>query len=332
MDDESFTKVVEKDQRTVNILNDFRSKGWSHNIYLSESLLELRPCSNELNYFGLPKGFFSAKPSDVINILGNQAHRSIFITLNSDVQSEDALSVISFLSQNTDNLLISWDLDNHHWITLSKRLAKVHDIYFAASNENLYEISQFNIGFIRHAYCGVIQWGRAIIKDNLDFLYTKKRYDDILGEHRAYQHFEDRNRIINLFNRKYKNVHFSSGYESLDMEYRLRRWSDFKLHLIAPVLNGVPIRLFDALITGGLPIVPSMLYSDMKRLGLESHVFFYNPSALGNVDSIVQEALACFNRCGITGIVERINLGLQHHGDIRLNRMLEEILASEPRL
>ena len=105
---------------------------------------------------------------------------------------------------------------------------------------------------------------------------------------------------------------------------RLLEWASHKVHWVVPTLNDIPQRLFDALATGGIPIVPETLrhvapLSEIDR----QHIVFYNAADVVDPTRVVSEALSRFERSGAGGIIERHRCAIdQHHGDQRLVRIL----------
>ena len=99
----------------------------------------------------------------------------------------------------------------------------------------------------------------------------------------------------------------------------------FKRHFIVLKLNDVPIRLFDAWATGGIPLVPeslrfSAVFEDMHPCD----VVFYSASDVVTPQAMIEEAHALFDADGQMGILRRHQYGLgRHHGEQHLCRMLD---------
>ena len=109
-----------------------------------------------------------------------------------------------------------------------------------------------------------------------------------------------------------------------DTEDRLVEWYSHKTHWIAPVLNDVPIRIFDALATGGIPIVPNSLrflppVSSIPR----EFIAFYSATDIVHPHACVAWANGLFDRGGRDGVVDRHRLALRnYHGDTSIRQML----------
>jgi hypothetical protein len=146
-----------------------------------------------------------------------------------------------------------------------------------------------------------------------------------LGMHVPYERFPFRNSVVSTLSARYPSVGFSSqAFHGRDPEDRLREWCGHKLHWIMPVLNDVPIRIFDALITGGIPMVPA----SMKLLpGIrdipEDAIFFFGPLDVIEPEALVRRALERFDSGGRDKIVQRHRFALEeHHGMSRIQTMI----------
>ena len=94
-----------------------------------------------------------------------------------------------------------------------------------------------------------------------------------------------------------------------------------------PVLNDVPIRIFDALITGGIPIVPESMRSLSPVNGIpEGHILFFHPEHVLQPQKIVDAALKKFDESGSDGLIARHRYALDHHhGLTRIDEILSYI-------
>ena len=107
-------------------------------------------------------------------------------------------------------------------------------------------------------------------------------------------------------------------------------WSSHKLHWIIPVLNDLPIRFFDALITGGLPLVPRGLLPFIDSLGVpDSFSIPYGPLDIVDPKNFIESANAQFNHYGSAGVEERHKFALKYfHVDV----IIEKIIAASHKL
>jgi hypothetical protein len=107
----------------------------------------------------------------------------------------------------------------------------------------------------------------------------------------------------------------------------LQEWYSHKLHWIAPVLNDVAIRIFDALSTGGIPIVPaSMQFLAPLRDIDRGHVLFSTPDDIMNPKALIERGTAMFDQSGADGIAARHRYALDHHhGDQRMADVMRAV-------
>ena len=225
-----------------------------------------------------------------------------------------------------ETLFIGWDWDNHHWLDRSTMLAAYTDLYAPGHQENLFLLTRYNAALIGPVPCASVQWSRRFLNERLVQLLQQPRSNLPLGMHIPYASFSHRNRIISTLSRHYNTVGFSDPkFHARSAEERLLEWAAHKAHWIVPVLNDVPIRIFDALITGGVPLIPSSLRHLAPVAGIgEQHVVFYGPADVVEPQAVVARANAIFDKGGLDGVVVRHRLALDlHHGNVRLAKMLD---------
>jgi len=171
----------------------------------------------------------------------------------------DKLSIIYESLPNS--LWIIQDYDNHHWIENSIQAAIFADIYLPAHMDG--EINLFtklNPNIPCFLPCGSNQWSTKFICEHYDDLINISRQLLPLGKYYFYEKFIHRNKVINSLNNHYKSIGIvDKDFHQLSNEEKWNEWIDYRYHWIIPTANDLPIRFFDALITGGIPIVPKSL-------------------------------------------------------------------------
>jgi len=100
------------------------------------------------------------------------------------------------------------------------------------------------------------------------------------------------------------------------------------LHWVAPVLNDLPIRFFDALITGGIPIVPSGLKPYIDSLQIPDKFYAtYSPLDILNPADLLASQNERFEQLGETGVLERHVFALEHfHIDVIAAKLITKSL------
>jgi hypothetical protein len=258
--------------------------------------------------------------------LREQLEDCIVIVNNNDIGIPGCVPHYSRLFEHCDKtIFVVWDWDNHHWLSNSSFAAAHSDIYAPAHHENLYLMSRYNWCIAGPVYCATIQWPRAFLADNVAMIASLERSNDPLGKHIAYPAFSFRNRVVVTLNQRYPSVGFSTpSFHALTMEDRLKEWVSHKVHWIMPVLNDVPIRIFDALITGGIPLVPeSMRFLPPVSQISREHILFYAPEDIMSPEALIERAIRQFDEGGLDKVMERHRNALDHHhASVRLDQIL----------
>lgn len=250
----------------------------------------------------------------------------IVIVNNNDVGTLEAREAYSeFFDACDTTCFVVWDWDNHHWLDLSTFLAAHSDIYAPAHHENLYILSRYNWLVAGPVYCSSVQWPRCFLQEHLPEMLTAERSPMPLGMHIPYTKFNFRIRVASTLHQRYPTIGFSNRtFHVRTAEDRLREWYSHKTHWIIPVLNDVPIRIFDALATGGIPIVPASLrlLPPIKSIPRE-HIAFYSPADIVDPESLVKYANDLFDRGGEAGMTARHYFALEWcHGEHSVRQML----------
>lgn len=252
---------------------------------------------------------------------------SIVIVNNNDIASQEARTAYSdFVNACCATCFIAWDWDNHHWLDLSTFLAAYSDLYAPSHHENLYILSRYNWLLLGPVYCSTEQWPRKFLSDNLDTMLRTERSDAPLGMHIPHPRFNFRMQVVSTLNKHYPSIGFSyPEFHNRTRDDRFQEWYSHKTHWIAPVLNDVPIRLFDALISGGIPIVPdSMRFLPPISTIPREYIAFYSAADIVNPIPVVTYANRLFDQAGRDGIVKRHRYALEkHHGDMSIKYMLD---------
>jgi len=268
----------------------------------------------------LEKGFFLETDEAIRAEKRTHLEGAIVIVNNNDVGQAEA-EFANFYTQCDKTIFVAWDWDNHHWLDLSTFLAAHSDVYAPAHHENLYLLTRYNWATVGPVYCGTIQWSRQFLADNIVKIVTAIRSNSPLGKHIPYAPFTYRNRVVSMLSQHYPSIGFSDHkFHVRTTDERLEEWCTHKVHWIAPVLNDVAIRIFDALSTGGIPVVPASMQflPPIKDISRE-YILFSTPDDVIDPKPLIERAVAIFDAGGVDGIVSRHRYALDHHhGDQRM--------------
>jgi hypothetical protein len=214
------------------------------------------------------------------------------------------------------SLFVCQDYDNHHWFDMSTLCMEFSDFYFPSHPSGIGWHANHVSETGHFIPCGSIQWSRSRLKLFFNSDIFRGRSDEPLGLHHFYPKFTFRNRTIKSFSEHFPKVNFvdSSKFHSLTEEEKMDSWKAHKVHVIIPVNADIPIRFFDALITGGMPVVPREIATSLELFKVPSH--FYSTYAVNDLvkpNAVIDSALRLFDLHGEAGVYERANYALQHY-------------------
>ena len=315
--DALYNMVRGKNHRNRYLKDNLKTK-FSGQIYLTDHIfhaVRYEPPNANIHFFSMqnpPKIF----------------ENSIVILSNNNVMVNNELSrfVELYLSSPT-SIFVIWDFDNHHWFALSGMLAAMCDLYVPTHADNLEPLSRYNNIMAGPVPSGVIQWTREYLRDNFEIIKNTVRSDEPLGHHIEYPQFPIRQKTVQTLNRKLSEVKLVDGsYHSKDMLERFTEWCSHKAHWIVPVLNDAPIRIFDALATGGIPIIPRSLKYHKDVVDIWDHVLFYDYEDVQNPQRLTEKANNLFDERGISGILDRHEkVYYNYHVDNRVETILKAV-------
>lgn len=312
-----YNLLLKKNQRNRQ-LKDSLKQNYSGKIYLTDHIFHAvrhKPKNSQIEFFNM-----QTAPESFEN--------SIVILSNNNVMVNNNLDkFITLYLKSPSSIFAIWDFDNHHWFALSGMLAAVSDLYVPTHADNLEPLSRYNNIMAGPVTSGVIQWPKEFLEENLDIITKTERSNDPLGTHIEYPQFLLRMKNLKTLHRTLPSVKLVDGsYHSRSMIDRFTEWCSHKSHWIVPVLNDAPIRIFDALITGGIPIVPRSLKYHRDVINLWDHVVFYDYEDIQAPWEITNKANQMFDSAGEQGVLDRHRLiCYNHHVDNRVETILKAI-------
>ena len=312
-----YNLLLKKNQRNRQ-LKDSLKQNYSGKIYLTDHIFHAvrhKPKNSQIEFFNM-----QTAPESIEN--------SIVILSNNNVMVNNNLDkFITLYLKSPSSVFAIWDFDNHHWFALSGMLAAVSDLYVPTHADNLEPLSRYNNIMAGPVTSGVIQWPKEFLEENLDIITKTERSNNPLGTHIEYPQFPLRMKNLKTLHRTLPSVKLVDGsYHSRDMLDRFTEWCSHKVHWIVPVLNDAPIRIFDALITGGIPIVPRSLKYHKDVINLWDHVVFYDYEDIQAPWEVTSKANQMFDSAGEQGVLDRHRLiCYNHHVDNRVETILKAI-------
>lgn len=319
-----FQLNILKDKRK-KILREYFLTNKVRKIFLTQRIKKLKPYLYGQMIQILPDDFFISD-NDIDN-KRREIEGSIVFANNNDIHMSGETSIFEKIVRSSNKTIFcGWDWDNHHWLGLSCKFSGIVDLYFPSHCENLYQLTRFNDEAANVLPCATVQWSEDYLRSNFAKIIAGNRCDDLLGMHIFYDFFKYRVAVINKISEFSPKVGFrNSDFHDLTDDEKLLEWSAYKAHLIVPVLNDAPIRLFDAWNTGGIPIVPNSLKPlIMKHNPSQDDICYYGAEDILNFTSKMNEAIFKFNLHGADGIRRRMGYGINHHHG---NRRLEDMIS-----
>lgn len=229
-----------------------------------------------------------------------------------------------------------WFWDNHHLFAATTRAASLCDISFCshsyAAQYLPQELSLYG-GWIPLA---PIFWSDSQVRSMLADAAERPRDGRLYGGYNSYQEFPDRDRFLAAVTARMPDSHiriYPHGitphpYYALPLKEKLAEWLSFKVSLCVSFGTNTTIRMFEALLTGHIPIVVGRihdldaLFSAAERAALPIYVVEdYDAEA---VAACYAEALARFDAEGPAGIKRRSEHILARHS---LRTRIQDMVA-----
>jgi hypothetical protein len=218
------------------------------------------------------------------------------------------------------------DYDNHHWFKNSLAMAAISDVYVPAHIDNLSIFARVNQNIVTGIPIGTLQWSKNFLRKNTRFLTETEREIGPLGKYYFVGKARYRNSVIRSFNEKHPEVSLlTEDYHERDPIERWKEWTKYKLHVIVPVFNDVPIRFFDALLAGGIPLVPHSLRPHLEMLGVPGKYYLcYSPRDIIDSSGFMQAANELFVAGGLIEIWDRHCFALNNfHIDATILKLIK---------
>lgn len=234
---------------------------------------------------------------------------SVAILTNNNISSAHRERLWVALTSLPSTVFIGHDFDNHHWTLMSLFTALLSDVYCPAHWGDYSLTSRFNGQVSPNIPCGSLQWSSQFIRDHVDLIFNTPRVDDPLGAHIFYPTHRYRNQVVATLSKSWPNIRFTTQeFHARSMQSKFEEWVRHKLHFIIPVRNDLPIRFFDSLLTGGIPIVPTPLVGYLDQLGIPGDLYItYSESDVLDATHLVARGVEKFNAEGLSGITQRHN-------------------------
>jgi len=242
---------------------------------------------------------------------------------------------------SADALRIFWAHDHHHSFHHYALFLLKANIVIPAHFHRRDHLLGFNGQVADTVPASTNQWTLGEIETFSSLPETAPRLDELYGGFGAYDVGLQRSLFVgSLMERLEWHALSIRHIQSADDPYfaqsaaeRYAEWRRHKVSLAAAINQDIPIRIFDALATGQIPIIPDnianldwvILPEDQAQLGIER----FTAGDTGSAISAWRHALANFDRLGSQGVLDRVSYFLSRHSlPCRLERMIRPTLGS----
>ncbi len=257
------------------------SKKEFKNIFIIYNSTNYGHVSNYINDVEVKKFELEKFRSADIQELSDLFQDSIIIMTNNLFAQIGIDKLSSIYEKLPNSVWVIQDYDNHHWIENSIQASIFADVYFPSHMDG--EISLFtkiNPNVPYFLPCGSNQWSKSFIDLHRSDLIRVSRQSEPLGKYYFYEKFIHRNRVINSLNKLYNSIGIvDNDFHNLNESEKWNEWISYRYHWIIPTANDLPIRFFDTLITGGIPIIPKTLIPYLSLLKIPE-IFYQTFSSL----------------------------------------------------
>jgi hypothetical protein len=235
-----------------------------------------------------------------------------------------------------DGPIAGWCWDNHQYVF-----------------ENYTAVENLDVCIPGHAFAGnylrsrryftiaplplcVTQWTAREARDFFKRHAHGGRSNDLYGGFVRYASAQKRNRLIEqLIADGKEGVYFLEEdalgrYFGLPLEERFQQWASHKVSLCLPLAGDLSQRLFDALLTGQIPLVPSDVH-DLDQvippeLQAELPIVRFSDYTAAAVEAVQAMALHLFDRDGKAGEIRRHRFALENHMFVlRIQRIISDL-------
>jgi hypothetical protein len=275
-------------------------------------------CTQEPKSINVSDIEFTVLP-DMQEVLRQRNHYDLCV-LSCHNEGEEAL-LFNLRKNNIAKFYFAWMWDNHHHHLINIRTAMLADVVFS-SHWHKHQYLNYPI-----TLCGAHvppysrQWSAHLILQIYPDGLPTARADGLFGGFGRYQWLPERNAFIEQLMKRCPDHALSlvdvESYFRLPITDRLAAWMKHKVHLIVPVARDVSTRVFEALMTGQIPLVPDnvpdldcVVSPDLQQL---LPILRWRHGSIESVQAAWRAGVARFDSEGAVGVVRRHAFARDHH-------------------
>jgi hypothetical protein len=231
---------------------------------------------------------------------------------------------------------LAWGWDHHHHRYEFFRIAALADATFVAHWNHRDYVNHPLILPGCHVPCPACQFSpAAVAKVFPDGLPAERQNEPYFGF--GNYRWAERDAFLGELQREFRPVFFGNviDYFRQPLEDRLRTWAERKAHIVVPVANDLSMRVWEALLTGQIPLVPTDVPDlDLivpRDLQMALPILRYEPYSLDSLRAACAQALARFDAEGAAGVQRRHAFARDHHSlQARLDRIATFLRTPRP--
>lgn len=233
-------------------------------------------------------------------------------------------------SLGPDAIIVLWMWDNHTAHIPNIRSAQAADLVFYSHSPHTDYLYNPASAVAGHVPACSAQWRHDEAAALFQATISSTRRHSLLVNYVDYNYASERNAVIAAVRENIPEATVLTmpatdrkRYFQMSPQRRFAEWAEHKATLILPVQDDLSTRLFDALLCGLVPIVPTnipdidLLISEevQQRLGIVR----INSYQIDEIRRATQSALQSYDRLGPEGATARHRFVLDHH--MLVNRM-----------
>ena len=261
----------------------------------------------------------------------------VCLLCNRVTTDEELLNVVR--ARHMADFVAVWTWDNHHSRRRNLQIAALGDLVVPGHNFCASYLTSPHTILGSHVPLATNQWGRARAAALFGQFRDAPRDDALHGSFTGWRIIPDRAVLVracmDAIPGHALRVLGSEGrraYFARDPADRWRDWSQYKVGLVLPFNNDLSTRLFDALLTGQVPLLPDWCEDIDAVIPVELQrtlpIVRFGTASAAAIEAAWREGLRRYDADGAAGAERRHRFALEnHHIGLRLPAIWAQIAA-----
>lgn len=214
-----------------------------------------------------------------------------------------------------------WFWDNHHHHHVNMRVAMLADLVFVSHWHNRHYLNLPAVLPATHIPAYSRHWSPGAIAFHYPDGLPIERRNALFGGFGRYVWAVERNRFIEALAAACPDNSLTLGkidtYFQISAAEQLKAWTAHKVQLIVPINHDVSSRLFGALLTGQIPLVPDDVPDLNNLLNTEIQatlpILRYQAGEVASAEAAWRQGLKLFDAEGAAGVRRRHEFAARYH-------------------